>query len=97
MVERFNDHCPHYFEPAAQEIPDCDTEFVACLREAEERVAAIPSDLAASSGADLAPRDMTADVVFRSVGVERNFRLFQNHQQFGLIGVQPRQQAVQRH
>jgi hypothetical protein len=29
--------------------------------------------------------------------VERDFRPFQHHQQFGLVGVQPRQQAVQRH
>ena len=39
---------------------------------------------------------MAADVVFRSVGVERDFRPLQHHQQLGLVGVQPRQQAVQR-
>ena len=40
---------------------------------------------------------LTADVVFRTIGVERDFRPFQHHQQFGLVGVQPREQAVQRH
>ena len=57
MVERFNDRRPHHFEPAAQIIPDRDAKFVTGLGEAEERVAAIPSDLAAGSGADLPPCD----------------------------------------
>ena len=97
MVERFNDRRTHHFEPAAQIIPERDAKFVTGLDETEERVAAIPSDLAPGSGADLPPCDVAADVVFRSVGVERNFRPFQHHQQFRLVDVQPRQQAVQCH
>ena len=31
MVEWFNDRSPHHLEPAAQIIPDCDTQFVAGL------------------------------------------------------------------
>jgi hypothetical protein len=45
MVERFNDRCPHYFEPAAQIIPDRDAQFVTGLGEAEERIAAVPAVL----------------------------------------------------
>lgn len=96
MVERLNDRGAGHFEPAAQIIPERDAQFVTGLGEAEERVTAIPSDLTAGSGADLPPRDVTADVVLRAVGVQRNFRPFQHHQQFDLVGVQPRQQAVQR-
>ena len=96
MVEWFNDRSPHHLEPAAQIILDCDTQFVAGLGKAQKSVAAIPADLTPGSGADLPPCDVTADVVFRSVGMERDFRPLQHHQQFGLVGVQPRQQAVQR-
>jgi hypothetical protein len=80
MVERLNDRGPQHFEPTAEIIPDRDAKFVTGLDEAEERVAAIPSDLAPGSGADLPPCGVTADVVFLSVGVERDFRPFQHHQ-----------------
>ena len=95
MVERFDDRCPGHVESATQIIPDRDTQFVACLGDAQEGVAAIPSDLTEGSGADLSPSEVTADVVFRSVGVERDVWPFQHHQQFGLVGMQPGEQAVQ--
>ncbi len=84
-------------KPAAQVVPDGDPQFVAGLCQTQERVAAIAPDVAAGSGADLSACDVAANVVFRTVGVERNFRPFQHHQQFSLVGMQPRQQAVQRH
>ena len=87
MVERCNDRVPHDIEPAAQIIPDRDAQFVTRLGETEESVAAVPSDSAPCSRADLAPRDLTANVIFRTVGVERDFGPVQNHQQLGLIGV----------
>jgi len=49
--------------------PDRDAELVAGLDETEESIAAIPADVASRPGADLAPRDLTANVVFRTVGV----------------------------
>jgi hypothetical protein len=45
MVEWFNDRSPHHLEPAAQIIPDSDTQFVAGLGEAQKSIAAIPADL----------------------------------------------------
>ncbi len=78
---------PHDFEPAAQIIPDRDAQFVTRLRETEESVAAVPPDVAPCSRADLAPCDLTANVIFRTVGVERDFGPVQNHQQLGLIGM----------
>ena len=96
MVERCNDRVPRDLEPATQIIPDRDAELVACLDETEESIATIPADVASRPGTDLAPRDVTADVVFGAVGVERYFGPVQYHQQLGLVGVQPRQQAIQR-
>jgi hypothetical protein len=96
MVKRFNDRMPRHPEPAAQIIPDLDTELVAGLDETEEGIATIPADVAPCSRADLAPRDLTANVVFRTIGVERDFRPVQHHQQLGLIGMQSCQQPIQR-
>lgn len=50
-------------EPVPEIIPDRDPEFGACFGEPEERVTAIPSDLASRSGADLPARDLAADIV----------------------------------
>ena len=96
MVERFNDGGPHHPEPVTQIIPYRDTQLIAGLREARKSVPAIPADAAPRSGADLPPCDVTADVIFRAIRVQRNFRPFQHHQQLSLIGVQPGQQAIQR-
>src|SRR5450755_3654649 len=95
MVEWFDDRVPGDFEPAAQIIPDLDAELVAGLDETEESIAAVPADVGPCASADLAPRDLTANVVFRAVGVKRDFRPVQHHQQLGLIGMQPRQEAIQ--
>src|SRR5882757_1624761 len=95
MVERLDDDVSGHSEPASEVIPNRDAEFVTGLPETEECVAAIAADLAACPGTDLAPRDLTADVVFGPIGVERDFRPVQHHQQFGLVGMQPCQQAVQ--
>src|SRR3954454_12266492 len=77
-------------------IPEGDAQFVTRLGETEESVTTIPAGVASRPGADLAPRHLTANVVLRAVGVERDFRPLQHHQQLGLIGMQPRQQAIQR-
>jgi len=95
MVERFDQGMPGDPESAAQIIPDRDAEFVASLDQAEEGIAAVAPDVAACPGADLAPGDMAPDVVLRAVGVQRDLRPLQHQQQFRLVGMQPRQQAVQ--
>src|SRR5215212_6650829 len=46
-------------------------------------------------GARPAPGHLGADVVLRSVGVQRDLRPLQHPQQLGLVGVQPREQPVQ--
>jgi hypothetical protein len=43
----------------------------------------------------LIDRFVTADVAFRAVGVARNVRPLQHHQQFRLVGEQAFQQAVE--
>src|SRR5258708_4438342 len=96
MVERLNDRVSRYLERAAQVVPDRDAELVAGLNETEESIATIPANVASRPGADLTPRDVAANVVLRAVGVERYFGPFEYHQQLGLVGVQPGQQAIQR-
>jgi len=61
-------------EPCAEIIPEGDAEFCAGLGEPEEGVAAVAAGVAAGSAADLAPDDLAADVVLRTVGVQPNLR-----------------------
>ena len=66
------------------------------LAKPEECIAAIASEVAAGSGADLAAGDLAADVVLGAIGVQRHLGAIQHPQQFGLVGPQPRQQAIER-
>ena len=66
------------------------------LAEAEEGIAAIATEIAAGSGADLAAGDLAADVVLGAIGVQRRLGAVEHRQQFGLVGMQPREQAIQR-
>ena len=75
--------------------PKCDFELGAGLGEAEEGVAAVPAKITARAAAELSPGDVAADVVFRSVSVQGDFGSIEHHQQFGLVGVEPREQAVE--
>src|SRR4051794_34387785 len=61
-------------EPGAEVAPDRHSELLAGFHQAQERVPAIPADVAAGSAADLAPGYLGADVVLRSVGVLRDLR-----------------------
>src|SRR5215831_10397242 len=79
----------------AQIVPKCDFELGAGLGEAEEGVAAVPAEITARAAAELSPGDVAADVVFRSVSVQGDFGSIEHHQQFGLVGVEPREQAVE--
>lgn len=62
---------------------------------AQESVATITTDIAPCPGADVLPRGLAADIVLRAVGVERDLRVVQHHQQLSLVGMMPHQQAVQ--
>jgi hypothetical protein len=79
----------------AEIVPERNFELGAGLCEAEKGVSAIPADVTAGAAAELSPGDVTADVVFRSVGMQRNFGPLEHHQQFGLVGMEPGEQAVE--
>jgi len=64
-------------------------QLAAGLCQAKERVAAVASDIAAGAIADFALGDLAAHVVFGSVGVRRQLRPVEHHQQGGFVGVQP--------
>src|SRR5271169_3672538 len=84
------------FEPVGEVVPESDTELGAGFGEAEEGIAAVATSVASGSAADLSLDDVAADIALRSIGVERDVRPIKNHQQFGLVGVQPGEQAVER-
>src|SRR4029077_19077705 len=95
MVEWLDECAPGHAEPAAQIVPHGDAELAASLGEAQEGIPAIAAGIAACPSADLPARDITTDVVLRAIGVKRDLRALQHHQQLGLVGMQPRQQAIQ--
>jgi hypothetical protein len=71
-------------------------QFKAGFCQAEETVAAIATGVTTGATADLAPRHLTANVIFRSIGVERDLGTLEHHEQLGLLFVQPFEQAVER-
>src|SRR6202035_5992869 len=77
--------------PGAKIIPEGDAELPAGLGEPEKCIAAVATDVAVGSAADVAFGHLATDVVFRAIGVERNFRVIEHHQQFVYDGVQPLQ------
>jgi len=84
-------------QPGTEIIPERDVELGAGLDDAEEGVATVAADIAAGAAADLAPGDMAADVILRSVGVQGDLRPVEHHQQFGLVGVEPGEQTIEGH
>src|SRR3954470_1431949 len=83
-------------DPVAEVVPEGDAELLAGLGEAEEGVAALAAKIALGAAADLALGHLAADVVLGTVGVQRDLWMVEHHQQLGLVGVQPLQQAVER-
>lgn len=75
--------------------PERDAEFCAGAHQAEERISAVAAGVAAGAAADFALDDVAADVTLRAVGVQWNVRPVEHHQQFGLVGKQPFEQAIQ--
>ena len=82
-------------ESAAEIIPECDPQFGAGLGQSEEGIAAVAADIAAGTTTDLAFGDLAADVVLRTIGVQRDVRMIEHGQQFGLVGMQPLQQSIE--
>ena len=72
MVGRLDVSASRHAESAGEMIPDRDAGLGACLGEAQEGVAAITASITLCPGTDLPARDVTADVVLRAVGVERD-------------------------
>src|SRR5262249_52464439 len=75
--------------------PEDDSQFFASFGEAKESIAAIATDIAAGTTADLAFGDVSPNIVFRAVGVERDFGPLKHFEQLGLIGVESFEQAVE--
>ncbi len=84
-----------HLEAGAKVVPEGDAEFPAGLHEAEEGILGLLSGLGAGAAGDLAPRDLTADVVLRAVGVEGDLGAVEDDQQLLLVGLETGQQAVQ--
>src|SRR5882757_4293384 len=96
MVERLNQGVPSNLESAAQIVPHGDAKLVAGLGQPQESITAIAASIASGSGTDLAAGDVAADIVLRSVGVQRGLWPVQHHQQLCFVGMQPPQKPVQR-
>ena len=71
-------------ESGAKKVPKGNAELPAGLGESEKRVA---TDVAVGSAADGAFGHLATGVVFRSIGVKRNFRAIEHHQQLVFVGV----------
>ena len=82
-------------EEIAEIIPKVDIEFHTGFCEAEKSVSAISAVVAARRAADFSSRDLTSDVVFRTVCMQRYVGTIQNFQKFRFVGAQARQQAIQ--
>ncbi len=76
-------------EAVAKVVPEGDAKLAARLGEAEECVAAVTSRAGLSTAAHRALCHLAADVGLRAVGVQRDLRPVEHHQQFGLVSVQP--------
>src|SRR5271165_6189716 len=82
-------------EPGAEIVPEREAELLARLAEAEEGVAAVAAGAGLGAAANLAFGHLAADVVLRTIGVQRDLRVVEHHQELGLVGVQPLEQAVE--
>src|SRR5271165_5809927 len=83
-------------ETVAEVVEEGDFEFHAGLGEAEHDAASLPALFADGSAGDFALGDEGADVVFRGVGVERDFRSFEHAQKFVFAPEQALELTVER-
>ena len=83
-----------HLQTIAEVVPKANGVLGAGFHEPEERIAAVAPGIGSCAGRDFAPRYLTADIVFRTVGVQRDLRPRQHRQQVLFPGVEPRQQPV---
>lgn len=69
--------------------------LLARLHQTKQRIAGNAAVTAHCAARDLPLDDEAAQIVFRSVGVERDFRAVQHPQQLGLAARQPQQELVE--
>ena len=93
--QRRNDRLIWDGKSAAEVVPESDAQLGAGLGQAKEGIPAVATDIAAGTAADFAFGDLAADIVLRGIGVQRDVRVVERGQQFGLVGMQPLQQAVE--
>ncbi len=67
--------------------PERDAKLSTSLLQTQKRVATATAKLASSSCADVSLLRVFADVIFRQVVVQRNFRAIENHEQMLSLGV----------
>ena len=82
-------------QSVAEIVPEGNAELRTGFGEPEKGIVAIAPGVAAGSAADLSPGDLAADVIFRSVGVQRDLRAIEDEEQFGLVGVEAGEQAAE--
>jgi hypothetical protein len=70
---------PRTANRAPRAVPKGDFELGAGFGQTEEGVSAVTTDITARAAADLSPGDVAADVVLRSVGVQRNLGSVEHH------------------
>ena len=82
-------------KPVPEIIPKGDSQLGTGFGQAEEGIAAVAAIVTSGATADLPLRYVAADVAFRSIGVQWDVWMVEHGQQFGLVGMQPRQQAIE--
>ena len=83
-------------EAVADEFVERQFQFHTSFGEAQHDVAGVAAFFADGSAGDFSFRYEGADVVFGSVGVDRNLRAFENAQESNLVSKQPSEQPVER-
>ena len=83
-------------EAVADEVVERQFQFHAGFGQPQHGVARVAAFFADSSTGNFSFGDEGADVVFGSVGVDRNFRAFENAQEPVLVLKQPSEQPVER-
>ena len=94
-MQGWDDRAARNRESCAEVVPERDVELGASFEDGKEGVTTLAPDVRAGAAADFTPGDMAADVVLRSVGVQRDFRTVEYHQQFGLVDLETGKQTVE--
>jgi len=82
-------------EPVATVSIERDAKFGACLHETKHGVAGGAPGFTDSASGNFPLGDKDTNVVFRTVGMERDFWTIEYAQQLGLLAMETRKQAVQ--